>query len=284
MMAPVQVRTALVQMQFSADGEAVLDQVVRNIEAAADGGARVVCFPELSTSIYFPYELDSAWQRLAEPVPGPATDRVAAAARAAGVYVVFPMYERVREGELYNSAVVVGPDGQLLGTYRKNSIPVAHSDEMDGFEKYYFRPGNLGYPIFETDFGLRIGIVICYERHFPEGPRILTLGGADILFVPTATCARQHLWELELRAHAAANMIWVGGVNRVGKDAGGGPATFFGSSLFCDPEGAVVASGSGDAEEIVFADIDTSVNQRLRETYGWWRDRRPELYSAITAP
>jgi beta-ureidopropionase len=277
------VRAALVQMQFSTDADAVLDRAVARIHEAARQGAGIICFPELATSIYFPYELNQDWQQLAEPVPGRTTERLAQAAADAGVYIVFPLYEREGAGELYNTAVIIGPDGELVGRYRKNSIPLAHSDEMDGFEKYYFRPGNLGYPVFETSLGIRIGIVICYERHFPEGPRILTLGGADVLFVPTATCARRNIWELELRAHAAANMIWVGGVNRVGRDTGGGPANFFGSSMFCDPEGRVVASASDTAEEILFADLDTSVNERLRRTYGWWRDRRPELYTALTA-
>ncbi len=129
--------------------------------------------------------------------------------------MIFPLYEHVQHGELYNSAAILGPDGDVVGLYRKNSIPLAHTAAMPGFEKFYFRPGNLGFPVFETNLGIRIGIVICYERHFPEGPRALALQGADVLFVPTSTGAEQELWEARLRSHAAANMLWVAGVNRV---------------------------------------------------------------------
>lgn len=275
---------ALVQMRFDVRREVVLDTVAGRITEAAANGAQLVCFPELATSIYFPYELDAAWQSLAEPVPGPSTDVVCAAAKEAGVDVVFPLYERDRPGELYNAAVVVNADGELVGTYRKNMIPLAHSEQMDGFEKYYFRPGNLGYPVFRTSSGLTVGIVICYERHFPEVPRILTLAGADFIVAPTATAARQDVWEIELRGHAVANMQWVAGVNRVGRDTGGGPAEFYGNSMMVDPRGKVTVAAGSDGEEIVYAAVDTDVSRQLRETYGWFRDRRPETYTPLVRP
>src|ERR1700754_3324230 len=157
---------------------------------------------------------------------------------------------------------------------------------VSGMEKFYFRPGNLGYPVFETDLGITIGITICYERHFPEGPRSLPLAGADIIFAPTATPAGRELWEIELRGHAIANLLWVAGVNRVGNDRGEAVSEmdFYGGSMVSAPDGEVVARAQTDGDEIVYAEIDTDRSQQLRDDWGFFRDRRPELYGAITAP
>ena len=204
-------------MQFRDDVDANVAAGAEAIEVAAAAGAEIVCLPELATYIYFCHRIDPAYMEVAEPVPGPSTECIGEVAERTGTYVIFPLYERdTGDGQLYNTAVVIGPDGGIRGRYRKNSIPLVTTPRMDGIEKYYFRPGNLGYPVFETDLGVTIGITICYERHFPEGPRSLALAGADVIFVPTATANAREVWELELQGHAIANQLWVAGVNRVG--------------------------------------------------------------------
>jgi N-carbamoylputrescine amidase len=152
---------------------------------------------------------------------------------------------------------------------------------MVGIEKYYFDKGDLGYPLFDTDLGVRVGVTICYERHFPESTRILALAGADVIFVPTATAAGRDIWEIELRGHAIANLCWVGGVNRAGRDRGGSAAEFWGDSLFAGPSGEVVARAATQGDEIVLAAIDTELSGRLRKDWGFFRDRRPELYDSL---
>jgi N-carbamoylputrescine amidase len=174
----------------------------------------------------------------------------------------------------------------VVGRYRKNVIPLMKFEGVQGLEKFYFRPGNLGYPVFKTDLGITLGITICYERHFPEGPRSLALAGADVIFVPTATPAGRHMWEVELRAMAIANLLWVGGVNRVGRDRGAAVSQmeFYGGSLFSSPAGEVVAQAESSEDEIVYGDIDTELSRKLREDWGFFRDRRPELYAPIVRP
>jgi beta-ureidopropionase len=279
---------ALIQMNFSDSRE---DNVARGadlVREAAERGAEIVCLSELATSQYFCYEMNRDHMQLAEPVGGPSTQTIAAAAREAGVWVVLPLYELGEDGQLYNSAAVIDRGGAVTGVYRKNIIPLMQFDGVTGVEKFYFRPGNLGYPVFETDLGVKIGITICYERHFPEGPRALALAGADVIFVPTATPAGQQMWEPELRAMAIANLLWVGGVNRVGRDRGDAVSDmkFYGGSLIAGPDGVVRAraDGAGDADEIVISEIDTDLSNQLREDWGFFRDRRPEIYGALTAP
>lgn len=276
----MKVDCALIQMGFSDDTEENMTRAEGLVRQAADEGAQLACLPELSTNIYFCFEESPEHKKLAEPVPGASTARMCAAAADTGIYLVFPLYER--DGEhLYNSAVFISPDGAILGTHRKNVIPSVRLPEMVGLEKYYFEPGNLGYPVFDTDLGIKVAVAICYERHFPESTRSLALGGADVIFVPTATAAGQDIWEVELRGHAIANLCWVGGVNRAGRDRGGSNADFWGNSLFSSPAGEVVARARSQGDEVVHATIDTDLSRRLREDWGFFRDRRPEIYGPL---
>jgi beta-ureidopropionase len=279
----VKAKIALVQMHLSAD---VADNVARAasfVRDAAAGGAEIVCLPELASTIYMCFEERPEHRELAEPIPGPATEAVGAAAREAGVYVVYPVYERENDGLLYNTAAFIDRSGEVKGRYRKNSIPDVRMPGMSGMEKYYFRPGNLGYPVFETDLGITVGVTICYERHLPEGPRIQALAGADVIFVPTATAAGRTIWELELRGHAVANLLWVAGVNRVGRDRGSAnEAEFYGGSCIASPAGVIVERAGSDGEEIVYGEIDTELSEQLRRDWGFFRDRRPEIFGAIS--
>jgi len=274
-------RCAMVQMGFTDDVDRNVRVATERIAEAAENGAQIIALSELATSIYFCFEMDSRHFDLAEPIDGPSMQAISGAAADADAYVVFPFYEQAEGGQLYNSAAVLDRNGQVVGNYRKNLIPIMKFEGVEGMEKFYFRPGNLGYPVFSTDLGIKIGITICYERHFPEGPRSLALAGADVIFVPTATPAGGEFWELELRAMAIANQLWVGGVNRVGRDVGGSDMDFYGGSLFAGPDGQVVARAGNEEDEIVYAEIDTAASARLREQWGFFRDRRPELYSPI---
>jgi N-carbamoylputrescine amidase len=277
---------AVVQLNLADDKEENIQRCADGVREAGREGARIVCLPELATTQYFCYEMNGEFMHLAEPLEGPASRAVGAAAKEADAWVVLPLYEKGEDGQLYNSAAVIDRSGAVVGCYRKNVIPIMKFTGVEGVEKFYFRPGNLGYPVFETDLGITIGITICYERHFPEGPRSLALAGADVIFVPTATPAGREMWEVELRAMAIANLLWVGGVNRVGRDRGKvvSDMDFYGGSLFSAPSGAVVASAQTEGDEIVYAEIDTDLSKRLREDWGFFRDRRPEIYGAITAP
>lgn len=274
-------KCALVQMQFKRDREENIQRGAEFVRQAGREGAQIICLPELATSIYPAYVEEPSYREWAESVPGPATEAIGAAAAEVGAYVVYPLYERTADKHLFNTAVFIDPSGDVVGRYRKNSIPDVRMPVMTGMEKFYFEPGDLGYPVFETELGINVAVTICYERHIPEGFRSLALAGADVIFVPTATGAGRELWDIELRGHAIANLLWVGGVNRVGKDEDGSAAEFWGSSLFSSPTGEVVAGAGDDGEAIVHAEIDTELSRRLREEWGFFRDRRPEIYGAI---
>ena len=190
--------------------------------------------------------------------------------------MVVPIYEEEMTGVYYNAAAVIDADGTYLGKYRKHHIPHV----APGFwEKFYFRPGNLGYPVFETAAG-KVGVYICYDRHFPEGARILGLNGAEIVFNPSATVAglSEYLWKLEQPAHAVANGYFVGAINRVGIEAPWNIGEFYGQSYFCDPRGRFVAEGSRDKDELVVADLNLDLIKEVRNTWQFYRDRRPETY------
>jgi beta-ureidopropionase len=275
---------AVIQMSFSTDTEKNVAKGARLIKRAAKEGAEIICLPELATNVYFPFEIDAKWLKVAEPVPGPSTETIAAAARDANAYVLFPVYEKEQDGELYNTAVFIDPHGKIVGKYRKTSIPLVKMAAITGIEKYYFRPGNLGFPVWPTETGVNVGTVICYDRHFPEGPRALALSGCELMFVPTATAAGGTIWELELQAHAVANNMWVAGINRVGKDVGGGPARFYGRSFFAGPTGEVHCRAEGRKDVILHCGIDTEVGAQLRDEWGFFRDRRPDAYGALVAP
>jgi len=278
------VKAALIQFQGNTDKKKNIEKAKRYVKQAAADGAKVVCLQELFNTTYFCYEEDPKNYDLAEPIPGPTIEQMAKLAQDERIVLVAPIYERVVKGELYNTAVVIGPNGQLMGRTRKSSIPLVVSKDLAGYEKYYFRPGNTGFPTYPTPFGITIGIMICYDRHFPEHARLLALGGADLVFVPSATAGMsRYLWEIELKAHAIDNIYYVGGINRVGKDIGGSPTQlYYGSSFFSDYRGQTVTQASDKKDDIIYADIDAGAIEKLRNTWGFFRDRRPDLYGAIT--
>jgi len=262
--------------------QAMIDKHVAMIAKAADQGAQVVCLQELFYGPYFCAEQKTRWYELTEPIPdGPTTKMFQEVAKRLGMVIVLPIYEVENTGVYYNTAAVIDADGRYLGKYRKHHIPQV----APGFwEKYYFRPGNTGYPVFQTAAG-KIGVYICYDRHFPEGARILGLNGAEIVFNPSATVAglSEYLWKLEQPAHAVANGYFVGAINRVGTEAPWNIGEFYGQSYFCDPRGRFVAEASRDRDELVVADLNLDVIKEVRDTWQFYRDRRPETYAAITA-
>jgi N-carbamoylputrescine amidase len=276
-------RIAGVQLTGHVDRAVNLDKAERMVRAAAAQGARIVCLPELFSTMYFCVERRPEYFDWAEPIPGPTTDRMGALASGTGAVLICPIFER-DGATYYNAAAVIGPDGAVIGKYRKSSIPFmdrARSREPRGDEKFYFTPGDLGFPVFDTPFA-RIGILICYDRHFPEAARVLGLGGAEIVFVPTNTTRMtRYLWDVELRAHAIANVYYVCGVNKVGVDVGGSARDHHGDSLICNPRGEVIAQASATEEGIVAAEVDLSVIPELRALWGYYRDRRPDLYGRV---
>lgn len=275
------VKTALIQMTTEYDVEKNVQRAENHIREAASQGAKIVGLQELFNTIYFCYEMNPKHLELAEPIPGPTIERMQQIAKDEGIVLLAPIYEKAMQGELYNSAAVIGPDGEIIGVYRKSSIPLVNNPNLTGLEKYYFKPGNSGFQVFDTPFA-RIGILICYDRHFPEAARVLALRGAQFLFVPTATYGMsRYLWEIELRAHAIDNIFYVGGVNRVGRDTDGADADWYGSSMICDPKGQIMAQAGDKDDEIVYADLDFSVMDEIRNDWGFFRDRRPDLYGDL---
>ena len=271
------VRAALVQTIGISPREAMVDHQIGLIEEAAARGAAVVCLQELCTGPYFCQIESREWFDLAEAVPaGPTTTTMQAVAARLGVVLVIPLFE-VQHGVYYNTAVVIDADGSVVGTYRKNHIP--HGNLF--YEKYYFKPGNLGYPVFDTAVGC-IGVYICYDRHFPEGARALGVNGADIVFIPSATAGRSSkLWHVEQRALAIANGYFVGTINRVGVEEHG-PLEFYGHSYFASPEGEIIAE-AGAEPEVLVADLDLDLVREIRTIAPYWRDRRPDSYDPLVA-
>jgi beta-ureidopropionase len=260
----------------------MIDKHIPLIEEAGRRGVQVLCLQELFYGPYFCAEQDKRWYDLVERIPdGPTMKLMQDLAKQLGTVIVVPIYEEEITGVYYNAAGIIDADGKYLGKYRKHHIPQV----APGFwEKFYFRPGNTGYPVFETAAG-RVGVYICYDRHFPEGARILGLNGAEIVFNPSATVAglSEYLWKLEQPAHAVANGYFVGAINRVGYEEPWKIGEFYGQSYFCDPRGQIVAQGSRDKDELVVADLDLNLIAQVRNTWQFYRDRRPETYGAITA-
>lgn len=276
------VKAALIQMSTEYDKSKNVQKAENLVREAADNGAQIVCLQELFNTIYFPFEIDPRHLELAEPIPGPTIERMQEVARDAGIVLVAPIFEKAMDGQLYNSAPVINVDGELLGVYRKSHIPLVKVPTLTGIEKYYFTPGDTGFVVFDTPFGIKMAVYICYDRHFPEGVRIFALRGAQLMLVPTATHGMsRYLWELELRAHAVDNIFYVGGVNRVGRDQGGADADWYGSSLWSDPKGQIIAQAGDTDDEILYADLDFSVIPQIRNDWGFFRDRRPDLYGDI---
>ena len=282
------VRIAAAQFGATPDKEENLRTVRRLAEQARDLGAQITCFPELTTTVYFCFESNPQHFELAEAIPGPTFDRIAEIAVATEQTIVASIFERASVGEYYNSSFVVDASGSLLGLYRKNSIPLSVGDEgVRANEKMYFRPGNLGFPVFDMGDHGRFGIMICYDRHFPEGARSLGLKGADVVFIPTASwrSPMKDAWEIELRAHAIANAFFVCGVNKVGLEDGGSPVNrYFGSSLIIDPRGDVLARASDETEDVVVADLDADLLADHRRLWPVYRDRRPDAYGDLVRP
>jgi beta-ureidopropionase len=276
------VRSAILQTEWTGDSESMVDKHVKYAEQAANDGARVMCFQEIFNTPYFCQVQENEHFDSAEPIPdGPTMQKMIQLARDTEMVLVVPMFEKADEGFFYNTAAVVDADGTYLGKYRKTHIP-----HVSGFwEKFYFRPGNMGYPIFDTMVG-RIGVYICYDRHFPEGWRALGLAGAKIVFNPSATSRglSMYLWNLEQPAAAVANEYFIGAINRVGKEPYG-DNDFYGSSYFVDPRGQIVGEAASDTdEELVVRDLDLDMVDEVRKTWAFYRDRRPDAYGPLVEP
>ena len=275
-------RAALVQQKWTGDKDSMIKNAVSALRDAAAQGAQVACLQELFYGPYFCQVQDPQWYSWTEEVPdGPTVRLMQDVAREHHMVLIVPVYEREQVGVYYNTAAVIDADGTFLGKHRKNHLP-----HVTGFwEKFYFRPGNLGYPVFDTAVG-RIGVYICYERHFPEGWRALGLAGATIVFNPSATSRglSEYLWKLEQPAAAVANEYFVGAINRVGVEPLGDD-DFYGSSYFADPRGQLVGGSASDSqEEVVVRDLDMDLLEQVRHQWQFYRDRRPDTYGPLVEP
>src|SRR5580698_6904926 len=296
-------RIGLVQMSCSPDPDANLDKAADRVREAAREGANVVCLPELFRAQYFCQREDIALFDLAEPIPGPSTERLSAIAREEKVVIIASLFERRAAGLYHNTAAVLQQDGSIGGVYRKMHIP----DDPLYYEKFYFTPGDLGFQAVDTAFG-RVGTLVCWDQWYPEGARLTALQGAEVLFYPTAIgwhpaekeefgAAQYEAWQTIQRAHAIANGVYVAGVNRVGIEHGevklengdvlgnraAGPGLeFWGGSFLADPFGRIISKASHDAEEILLGEIDLHLIEETRRNWPFLRDRRIDAYAPIT--
>ncbi len=276
------VRAALIQSKWTGDKASMIESNVAMARQAAAAGAKVTCFQELFYGPYFCQVQDREYYSYTESIPdGETTELMKGLAAETGMVLIVPMYEVEQPGVYYNTAAVIDADGTYLGKYRKHHLP-----QLPGFwEKFYFREGNLGWPVFDTAVG-RIGVYICYDRHFPEGWRALGLAGAQIVFNPSATSRglSSHLWQLEQTASAVANGYFVGAVNRVGIEPLGDD-DFYGTSYFADPRGQLIdGPASNMDEEVVVRDLDLDLITEVRDTWQFYRDRRPDAYGPLVQP
>ncbi|MBT6178920.1 MAG: acyltransferase [Deltaproteobacteria bacterium] len=259
--------------------DAMVAKHIPLIEQAGERGVQILALQEMFNGPYFCPSQDSKWCDIAETIPGPTIEQMSAYAKKYAMVLIVPIYEREMPGVYYNTAAVIDADGSYLGKYRKNHIP-----QTSGFwEKFFFKPGNLGYPVFQTRYA-KVGVYICYDRHFPEGARLLGLNGAEVVFNPSATVAglSQHLWKIEQPAHAVANGYYMGCSNRVGTEAPWNIGEFYGTSYFVDPRGEILAEGSTKDDELVVADLDLDVLEEVRRVWQFYRDRRPDSYPEMT--
>jgi N-carbamoylputrescine amidase len=294
--SPEKFRVALIQMSCGPEPEQNLEKAITRVADAAGRGAQVVCLPELFQTQYFCQREDHSLFDLAEPIPGPASDKLAAAARQHGVVLIASLFERRAPGVYHNTAAIFDSDGSLRGLYRKMHIP----DDPLYYEKFYFTPGDLGFRALDTTAG-RLGTLVCWDQWFPEGARLTALQGATVLFYPTAIgwhpsekaefgVIQHDAWRTIQRAHAIANGVYVAVVNRVGfetgnirgKSAPGHGLEFWGASFFCDPFGRVIAEGSHDREEILMGDVDLKALEDIRRNWPFLRDRRIDAYAPIS--
>ncbi|HEY5889452.1 MAG TPA: nitrilase-related carbon-nitrogen hydrolase [Acidimicrobiia bacterium] len=273
------VRAAIVQTEWTGDKDSMIKKNADYAREAAKQGAQVMCFQEIFYSPYFCQVQENEHFNYAEPIPdGPTTQLMQDLARETGMVLVIPIFEKEDEGFYYNTAAVIDADGTYLGKYRKQHIP-----HVKGFwEKFYFRPGNGGYPVFDTAVG-KVGVYICYDRHFPEGWRALGLNGAKIVFNPSATSRglSMYLWNLEQPAAAVANEYFIGAINRVGKEEYG-DNDFYGSSYFVGPRGQIIGDAASDTEEeLVIRDLNLDEIEDVRQQWAFYRDRRPDAYDDL---
>lgn len=276
------IRVGLVQQHWTGDKDSMIDAHIALAREAAAQDAHVLCFQELFYGPYFCQVQEPEYFSYAEPVPeGPTTKQMCELARELHMVLVVPIYEEEMPGVLYNTTFVADVDGTYLGKYRKTHIP-----QVRGFwEKFYFRPGNLGYPVFDTAVG-RIGVYTCYDRHFPEGWRALGLKGARIVFNPSATSRShsQYLWFLEQPAAAVANEYFVAAINRVGAEPFG-DNDYYGSSYVCNPRGQLVGDAASDAkDELIVRECDMGMIEAVRAQWAFYRDRRPDAYGELSSP
>ncbi|MEX1038281.1 MAG: nitrilase-related carbon-nitrogen hydrolase [Acidimicrobiia bacterium] len=276
------VRAAIVQTEWTGDKESMIKKNADYAREAAKQGAQVMCFQEIFYGPYFCQVQENEHFDYAEPIPdGPTTKLMQDLAKETKMVLVVPIFEKEDDGFYYNTAAVIDADGSYLGKYRKQHIP-----HVKGFwEKFYFRPGNGGYPVFDTAVG-KVGVYICYDRHFPEGWRALGLNGAKIVFNPSATSRglSMYLWNLEQPAAAVANEYFIGAINRVGKEEYG-DNDFYGSSYFVGPRGQIVGEAASDTEEeLVIRDLDLDEIDEVRKQWAFYRDRRPDAYDELVAP
>jgi beta-ureidopropionase len=274
------IRAAVIQAHANMPKDEAVDKHIELIGKAAAEGSKVTCLQEIFFGPYFPAEQDPKWYATAEPEDGPTISRMREVARQHGMVLIVPWYEEAMTGVYYNSAAVIDADGSYLGKYRKTHIP--HVGPCF-WEKFYFKPGNVGYPVFDTAIG-KIGLIICYDRHFPEVARAVGLGGAELVFNPSATVESlsKYLWQLEQPAHAVANGYWIAAINRVGSEPPLTDHRFYGSSYFCTPRGKIVALASDSEDEVLFCDVDLDMVRETRDTWQFYRDRRPETYGFMT--
>lgn len=259
--------------------QAALEHHIPFIEEAGKKGVQILCLQEIFNGPYFCPSQDARWYDAAEPIPGPTTAIMQEYARKYEMVIVVPLYEYVQPGVYYNTAAVIDADGTYLGKYRKKQIP-----HTNGFwEKFFFKPGDAEYPVFQTRYA-KIGVYICYDRHFPEGARILGLNGAEIVYNPSATVAglSQYLWKLEQPAHAVANGYYMGCINRVGTEAPWNIGKFYGSSYHVNPRGEIIDIASEDNDELLISTLDLDMIEEVRKTWQFYRDRRPETYAKLT--
>ncbi len=287
---PRNVRCGLIQASNAVSVDRPIQEIkdgmiakhLKLIEEAGKKNVQVLCLQEIFSGPYFCAEQKEHWYKSAEKVPdGPTVKLLQEQARKFGMAIIVPVYEVEMDGVYYNTAAVIDGTGKYLGKYRKTHIPHV----APGFwEKFYFRPGNLGYPVFDLGFA-KIGVYICYDRHFPEGARALGLNGAEIVFNPSATVAglSEYLWKLEQPAHAVANGYFVGAINRVGFEEPWHIGEFYGTSYFCDPRGQIIAEASRDKDELLVGDLNLDKIQEVRSVWQFFRDRRPELYKDLVS-
>ena len=281
-------RGGLIQMSLKGDTsmspQEIRDKMIEAhiplIEEAGKQGVQVLCFQEVFTQPYFCPSQDAKWYAAAEPIPDGYTVKLMQDfAKKHSMVIVVPIYEEEMRGVYYNAAAVIDADGSYLGKYRKTHIP-----QVAGFwEKFFFKPGASHWPVFNTAY-CKLGVYICYDRHFPEGWRALALAGAEYIVNPSATVAglSEYLWKLEQPASAVANGVFIGAINRVGTEAPWNIGEFYGQSYFCDPRGQLEVVASRDQDELIVHDMDLDKVEEVRNTWQFFRDRRPETYESLT--